>query len=338
MRSESVAGIPARHTGLDVLRIAAAYAVVWLHVAGEVVAFHPSTGNFDWWIANIADSFSRWCVPVFVMLSGALLIPKARAMTPGAFLKNRLPRIVLITVFWTGVYLVFQWRTGPALELLHYGENLISGYPYPHLWYLYMLIGLYLFIPVIQRVVDALEAETAAAFTTAIFCIASVERLYGDGGGSTFLSMFLPYIAYFVAGYLLLTHPPQWRAPLLWTVTLLCGLAIAASAALLLPRFGLQALELAYNHFNPAVIAMSICIFCLAAKADVRLPLASLAQATLGVYLLHPIWVVALKYAGLAAIWHGPAIGIPLTATLAFILSALSARLLQLWAPTRRLV
>ena len=74
-----------RHHNLDVARSASAIAVVWLHVASEVLVADPSVTSLNWWIGNAADSLSRWCVPVFVMLSGALLIPKARTQTPLAF-------------------------------------------------------------------------------------------------------------------------------------------------------------------------------------------------------------------------------------------------------------
>ena len=49
---------------------------------------------------------------------------------------------------------------------------------------------------------------------------------------------------------------------------------------------------------------------------------------TLGVYAIHPLWVSALGRLGIDGFWVHPVIGIPVTATLAFILSVLSAALL----------
>ena len=53
-----------------------------------------------------------------------------------------------------------------------------------------------------------------------------------------------------------------------------------------------------------------------------------IAPVTLGVYAIHPLWMWVLGELGINGFWVHPAVGIPLTATLAFILSVLSAALL----------
>ena len=65
-----------RDVRLDLLRVIAILGVIWLHVSGEVVTASPNPGDEEWWVGNVADAFSRWCVPLFVMASGALLLPQ----------------------------------------------------------------------------------------------------------------------------------------------------------------------------------------------------------------------------------------------------------------------
>jgi len=62
---------------LELLRIGAAAAVVLLHVAAGVV-LHPDDTLAQWWAGNIAEVVSRWGVPMFVMISGALLLGDRR--------------------------------------------------------------------------------------------------------------------------------------------------------------------------------------------------------------------------------------------------------------------
>ncbi|WP_273975049.1 acyltransferase family protein, partial [Serratia ureilytica] len=50
-------------------RVIAILAVVLLHVSSRVVMW-SELGSNDWWYANLYDSLVRWCVPVFVMISG----------------------------------------------------------------------------------------------------------------------------------------------------------------------------------------------------------------------------------------------------------------------------
>lgn len=65
-------------TWIDNSRIMAISAVVILHVAETILAPLP-VGTERWWIANFYDSFVRWSVPVYVMISGAQLLDSAKS-------------------------------------------------------------------------------------------------------------------------------------------------------------------------------------------------------------------------------------------------------------------
>src|SRR3989304_5868153 len=83
---------------LDNARISAIFAVVLLHVAYGVVIENDIGTNY-WWFANIFDSSARWCVPVFVMISGALLLDSSKNEDSLTFYKKRLSRILLPVLF-----------------------------------------------------------------------------------------------------------------------------------------------------------------------------------------------------------------------------------------------
>ncbi|EMH1199379.1 acyltransferase family protein [Serratia marcescens] len=72
---------------LNNARIIAILAVVLLHVSSRVITW-SELGSNDWWYANLYDSLVRWCVPVFVMISGALLLAPEKAEPLGVFYKN----------------------------------------------------------------------------------------------------------------------------------------------------------------------------------------------------------------------------------------------------------
>src|SRR5216117_2766854 len=65
---------------IEQARGAAALAVVILHVSAGVVRGVSDVTSAAWWIGNIVDSAMRWCVPVFVMISGALLLDPAKPL------------------------------------------------------------------------------------------------------------------------------------------------------------------------------------------------------------------------------------------------------------------
>jgi surface polysaccharide O-acyltransferase-like enzyme len=62
-----------RDLTLDFLRVLAAFFVIMLHTSSGVVTTNPDIQSVTWWTGNLFDSYSRWCVPVFVMISGTLL-------------------------------------------------------------------------------------------------------------------------------------------------------------------------------------------------------------------------------------------------------------------------
>ena len=86
-------------------RAIAIVAVVAIHSLGTVVEQNFSGMGPDWWLANAVDSASRWSVPVFIMISGALALDPNRGSKPRKFLSKRIWRIGIPLVFWTVVYL-----------------------------------------------------------------------------------------------------------------------------------------------------------------------------------------------------------------------------------------
>ena len=77
----------------DVARITAALAVVFLHSAAFIVSDENANAS-NWLIANIFSTVTRFCVPVFVMISGSIFLD------PDKQKYNRLPtkNIVRIAV------------------------------------------------------------------------------------------------------------------------------------------------------------------------------------------------------------------------------------------------
>ena len=61
---------------IDYLRVFATFGVILLHTAAPLANQYGIVSNYDWWIGNIYNSITRFCVPVFLMISGALIFSK----------------------------------------------------------------------------------------------------------------------------------------------------------------------------------------------------------------------------------------------------------------------
>ena len=100
----------------DRLRVLAMTAVILIHVCGSAatsLAADGQTLTFGWHLANVLDAASRFAVPLFLMLTGALLLGSDKALSVKHLLSRRLPRVLVPLVFWTVVYWGLKWLTVP---------------------------------------------------------------------------------------------------------------------------------------------------------------------------------------------------------------------------------
>jgi len=114
----------------------------------------------NWFTADIYGAIGYLGVPIFVMLSGALLLNPAKADEPmGVFFKKRFNRIGLPLIFWTVLYFIWSFTVrGTPFTLSNIMEGLLSG-AYPILWFLYLLVGLYLVTPMLRVLVKHIDRK-----------------------------------------------------------------------------------------------------------------------------------------------------------------------------------
>ena len=152
-------GAPHAHIWyFDWLRLFAMLAVIFMHA---VSSFLHSPVTPGWHAANLLTALSFTAVPLFFMMSGALLLSDERTVDVKWILRRRLPRILAPLALFSLLAVLWLWyRDGPTgkpmiLSLL----KGLNGPVYVHLWYLYTLAGLYLISPLLYRMVHALDAK-----------------------------------------------------------------------------------------------------------------------------------------------------------------------------------
>jgi surface polysaccharide O-acyltransferase-like enzyme len=316
---------------IDFLRIISAFAVVWSHVSAMVIIKTVNIHSLTWWTGNVAYSYFRWCVPIFITISGSLLLSSPSTLTPIQFYRRRLARILPAIIFWTLIFIAFRKYTEPGFSLMVAIESIVNGDPYFHLWYLYMVIGLYLVTPFLKILVNTLNADSLRLLIFGCFAIAAIESIRG-GSNSTFLTRFLPYLGYFLSGYYFCCYRSKLNIWLQTFIILTCGAIISIEHYALIPLLGSRSGEIVFSFNNPATIVMSICIFRLWIFADdltsfperQNNPIGQrLSAISLGIYAIHPLCLKVLEKYGVDGFFIHPLIGIPLTTLLAFSLSLL---------------
>jgi surface polysaccharide O-acyltransferase-like enzyme len=313
---------------LDNSRIVAIFAVVVLHVASNIVSV-SDIGSEYWWIGNFYDSFVRWCVPVFVMISGALLLDPNKKEDLKTFYKKRLSRILVPTLFWSAFYFLWALRLESAkVDPLSLVDLIKIVLGQGHMWFLYMLIGLYLFTPFFRTIVansTRREIEMLVVFT---FLMAVLTRLF-SGDSKLFINWFLPYVPYFFLGYLIRTDERDFSKAILWGVFLLSSCLTALGCYTLTVNSDLNTGLYFYKYLSITVIPMSVSIIFLFKSwtnpiFSVNFT-RSLSLLTLGVYLTHPVFMDIINHLGLRPLNFYPAISIPVIAIIVFSSSSIGS-------------
>lgn len=196
-----------KNTYLIYLRVIATVFVVLIH-ASTGFLYHIDTSAFDWNYANTINAATRCAVPIFVVISGSLLLQKNENIY--IFYKKRLPKLFYPFVFWTLVYLIYYFYRYTNFGLLSTEkilsislDKILHG-ANAHLWYLYMIIGLYIAIPFIRKIIvqsSIREIELFLLFWILAMCI--TNKAFYTVTPKLDLTFFSGYIGYLVLGYYL---------------------------------------------------------------------------------------------------------------------------------------
>ncbi len=296
---------------LDYLRAAACCMVILIHsfefyYIGEGGKVNFSGPEATGWVTWFASAL-RIAVPLFVMVSSYLLVPLRES--PGQFYRRRFTRVVIPFAIWSLLYALLPLSWGEIstdqatgnLQRLLYNFTDASG----HLWFVYMLLGLYLFMPVISPWLRECSRKFELAFLAVWFLTTFyhygrelVPGFYGECDWNEFgtLWYFSGFIGYVVLGHYIRTyiHWSPRRSVVTGLLLFLAGYAITAGVfhhrtetAVLVPE-----LELSWRFctFNVALMCTGIFLLFKAlpsSQGRVYAFFRKVSEASYGMYLMH---------------------------------------------------
>jgi surface polysaccharide O-acyltransferase-like enzyme len=291
---------PTRTAWMDSARVLAIVAVVLIHVLAPTVEGRGvDVGSGAWWLANTLNSASRWCVPVFLMISGALALNPERVSRPRDFYRRRWQRIGVPLVFWTGFYLLFRrFVLDSGLTPDQAASAVAAGAPFLQLYFLYVLAGLALITPFLKVITRHATWRMQLGFAVVLLGLGMLDQVasyLGGVGEPNAATRFLPFAGYYVLGWVLRDVLPTGRW-LAWTA--LAWLASVAAVAVLavVGGFGVVG-RYGYGFLSPPVVAMSVAAYLLLHRwlrhgGQWLQPVAPIA---FGVFLVHGALVYGLR-------------------------------------------
>ena len=316
------------------LRVIATLCVVLLHVASSALYKYNQVPNSHWWIGNVYDSFARFSVPLFLMITGALLLGKQYSYS--IFLKRKVVRILWPFLFWTAIYIIYNFIEPPKffgkLETQTNFDWIIQqirdGSSY-HLWYVYMLIGFYIAIPLLNKLIIGVKNKYLLLFL--IVWVIFITFSTSKNSAYNFewnLWYIMGYLGYVVLGYYLsIINTKSKPISALAVITFLIGLFITFYGTYYYTDMNGLFYKNYYSYLTPNVLLMTASIFVLMKNANINLSGVLkkirdlIDKYSYGIYLSH---ILVLNYLIMYGVdWDliHPLIGIPLTAIITLIVS-----------------
>ena len=168
----TASGAKKRLLGLDALRIFAILLVIFNHTneRGFYRFLTDDPGTFLYWFNLFFSVACKVAVPLFFMISGALLLRKEESI--GATYKRGIRILVDLILFSLLFYWVEAIETGSPLTAFGLLKGIVQS-NVPHLWYLYTYIAFLLVVPVLRGFVRGLTEKEGLL----LFCLAFVVGL-----------------------------------------------------------------------------------------------------------------------------------------------------------------
>ena len=325
-----------RAVHFDLVRFIATFAVVQLHIATPWLWRESDTESGFWIVCLLFDTIGRAGVPIFLMISGALLLSHDEPY--GKFFKKRFTRVFIPLFFWTLVYevhMVFQHffhQEGTAYTSIwpylrdtsawwSVIKNPMAGAVYDHLWFLYMIIGMYLVTPLLRKLVPVLN-RTDQWYLLALWVFADIllplAYNYWDFSLGFNIPIVTPYLGFYMMGYYLMHY--QFSAKQIRNTWIIFIASYIVNVIITWYDSTVHGQRQVFwlSHHRPGVFIMAASAFILLehyamhafhnfSEKKYKL-LAYMGGTTFGIYLLHPLIIEAFEGIFMGAFGiYGPA-------------------------------
>lgn len=316
-----------RDEKLDLLAVVACFLVVLCHECGNYAAESFITGQT---YRDLFCILAEVAVPLFVMKSGVLFLNPQRQISMVQMTKKCL-KLLSVIVVWGMLYnltsntLIYGFSLEIVFDSLKSVVIADTSFGY-HLWHLYMLLGLYIIVPVLKRFTDIApkrEFLWCIAFLLAESCIIPFMcKIVGMDAdtfwGTKFFGGYGDYLLYFLLGAYLYRYPLAKNTRIILASMLIVATFFCVNEVL---RGSDDRIWMTY--MSPFTVLYAAIAFDTLMRVDVSPQkarnryLAQIADASFGIYIIHVMVIVVVrKVIGVDCSWASALISVPLMTVL----------------------
>lgn len=319
--------------------------MIFLHVSGT--GYKVSVGSYNWYVSAIGDSLVQWSVPIFVMISGALFLNPLKEITTKELYNKYVKRLLIAYIFWW----IFYGCISIAIASLSAHSFVFKTSffePHFHLWFLPMLMGVYVLIPLIRKIT---REEDMIKYVLLMWgCYISIGFI-----NSTFnvelsqisvlftLNIVVGYVGYFILGYYLSKISLRKSGKQISKLIGILGVVIILTGNILLSIKTGMGDERFFNDLSPHIAMMALGLF-VAIKESTNRYMKYLKKIVdyvrkdlFGIYLIHGVYLLLFNRAFFRDI-SNHAITLPLITIAIFTASLFTCKFMRRIPVLRRVV
>lgn len=335
---------------IDWLRIFATIAVVTIHTSGPVVSFNLFEYPQSYWLAgNLFEALSRCSVPLFVMISGALLLSSNKEVPYREFLKNRASKVFIPLFGWSVIYYIYKASEGIfPYSLTEFSRAFLNDSISIHFWFMYMILGIYLITPLVRIFVKHASRKDLQYFLL-LWIIVSIVfkfiRYFFDIHIKLELYYVTNYVGYFILGYYLSHFDLSKNKRMFAYLGAVIGglLTFFLTYVYTVRKDGvLEGFWYEYHSPNVLLVAVGVFIFFkyFFSSRTVQLPkiLAIVNQSSFGIYLVHLLVMNMVTNKISAISLMHPILAIPISVGITIVISLVISLIMKRIPVVKKLV
>ncbi len=285
---------------IEGVRIFAILFVVLIHVVAIPLRSWSGDTVGSYQIYSLIYVIGSCGVPLFLMITGSLLLNPAKEISLNKIYCKMIPRILIPLFVWGWVFacmeIYFETRMLTISMPFQALYRVLNNESWAHLWYLYMLLGVYIFLPLMKHLSDTLSEKMYLYTTYAMIIVGYILPTINKVCGINItISVPLPlcYFATVWMGYFVERYKENKIYNKILYIFGSVSAVVLIISGIMNGVFGKNYYDVIAQYDNIFVLGTAILIYMVVRKClqNKSLPkwLLSLAGCSFGIYLLHPV-------------------------------------------------
>jgi len=330
----------------DLLRIISTFAVIILHTSASKWYITP-VSSFEWQVFNIYDSMVRWCIPLFLMLSGMFFLDPEKKISKKDIYSKYIYRVFCALVFWgifygLSILLIKSIIGHTELSIYDFAKipaKIVFGPPCYHLWFLYAIIGLYILTPLLRIFISACTKKDLEYYLVLFMLFGTLlpllNAVFHQIKPSLSINMSIAelsgFMGYFIAGYYFSKHDISRSMVNIIYVIAVVSMLITIVVTSFVSIHENQPIDFLYGYLLPNTMFSSYAVF-LFIKTKLKgysfeektaNGIIYVSSCTFGIYLVHYMFILIFSIPNISTLSFNPVFSVPLLSCVNFILSVL---------------